>query len=169
MSDDCLFWMNITGTKRSIDEMVQILNAQYNNSPNDPRHFWRVRSAGIQTMNEVKKGIYTSEVEGSCAHSVYTAMCDGPNTYQADFPNGNGTTLKIESERLHLVIEITSDVGGEEGFQESMYFVFGKERFSECISNKEYWYDEYEFSSIADFNERYNLSATQEDLDHHDI
>ena len=95
-------------------------------------------------------------------------MCDGPNTYQADFPNGNGTTLQIESERLNLVIEVDSDVGGETGFQESMYFVFGKERFYEVVSNKEYWYDEDEFSSIEEFNKRYKLNVNQKDLDHND-
>ena len=165
MADTCEFDMRITGEKLHVDEMIEIIQAEYNNAPDDPRHLWRIFHSYVEELEEVKEGIYTASVSGNCAWSVYSCMCDGPNTYQQEFPDGNGTTLKAESERLHLVLSVDSCVLGEEGFSESMVFRFGEKLFHEVIQRKEVWYDEDEYGSLEAFNEAHGLNVDQEWLD----
>jgi hypothetical protein len=165
MADDCMFFLKITGSKQNIEEMVQILQAKYKNAPSDPLHLWRVHEARVNEVREVNGAVYTAAITGTCAWSVYSCMCDGPNTYQAQFPDSNGTTLRKESERLRLVIKVDSAVSRDERyFHESMLFVFGEERFFETSYKTEYWYDPAQFDTIEQFNEEYGLEATQQEL-----
>lgn len=171
MPNLCSYSMKVKGTPENVQEFIKIIQANYSYEngvcvdfkTKEPieRHLWRVFDADIfedKTENNVRSVI----LNGSCAWSVYSCMCSGRHTYQSDNPDGNGTTLKNESVRLNLSIEVFSEEPGC-CFMEHMVFVNGREIIGDCIEWNEYYTGDFE--TVEEFNAEYNTDFTQKEFE----
>ena len=140
MANNCIYMMHVKGKKESIDEFFTELR-DYERVP----HFWRVFSAELTDLEECADGTCIAEIIGDCAWSVDCCMLDGFGTYANDCPQGS-TSLKKESERLQLEIEVFSEESGLE-FQEHYHYAYGKEIANESIECTMYMFDEDEFDA----------------------
>jgi hypothetical protein len=165
MANNCFYQMQVQGAQENVDEFIKIIKANYyyddNGKCNVDRHFWRVFEACVDD-EYVKNCIKTAMISGDCAWSVYSCMCDGKWTYQDQFKDDSGTTLKIESERLHLAIEVYSEECGC-AFMEHFVFVNGEQLIDECVDWNEY--PAYDYESVEELNEDYGTNFTQEEFE----
>ena len=176
MPNYCSYSMKVKGTHENIEQFIKIIQTDYmynkdgaciNPDTNEPveRHFWRVFEAYVvddETENEVRSVI----INGDCAWSVTSCMCDGRWTYQGQNPNGRGTTLKQESARLNLSIEVFSEEPGC-GFMEHIVFVNGKSIVNDCIDWNEYYTEEFE--TVEEMNAECGTHFTQEEFEREDF
>ena len=169
MPNLCSYAMRIQGKEEQVDEFVKIIQAEYhydsNGKCNVDRHLWRVFDAYLDD-EDIENGIKTTTLSGSCAWSVYSCMCEGAHTYQSEHPDGNGTTLQIESERLELAIEVFSEECGN-AFMEHFAFVKGKCLINECVEWNEYACFDYE--NVDDMNAQWGTNFTQEQFEENDF
>lgn len=143
MPNYCYGRMYIRGYAGYVDELVNILKADYSYYRKNPDgsinysynewcldkenfthipHFFRVFEAEV--IDEVwNSGVYKCvAVDLTCAWSIFCCMFDGPYTYYNQFEKEHynqhfGSTILKESKRLQLEIEIWSSEEGM-GFQE---------------------------------------------------
>ena len=165
MPNYCDYSMRVQGKPEAVDEFVKIMQADYeydnDGNCNVDRHLWRVFEAYVDD-SWMLKGIKTVSLSGYCAWSVHSCMCDGQFTYQSQRPNGNGTTLQAESERLQLAIEVYSSEPGC-CFMEHFVFVNGEEKENECVEWQEFYTGDYD--SVEEFNAEYGTNFTQEEFE----
>lgn len=165
MPNYCDYEMKVKGSKKSVEEFIGIIQANYNIDENKKcnceRHFWRVFEADV-IDKRFENGEGYAEIAGCCAWSVYSCMCDGDFTYNSDFPNLGGTTLQKESERLHISIEVFSSECGCQ-FMEHYIYHDGDCVANECVKWEEYRIDE--FSTVDELNAEYDTNFTQEEFD----
>lgn len=160
MANECMFIMKVTGKVKGIRRVVNAAVAAYEDTPEDPEHFWRVHDFYLITPSKLNDEIHSFEFGGACAWSVWSCMFDGPSTYQSQNPNSSGITLQQISKEEHLVIEVYSQEPGL-CFSEHFLIVFG-----EIIINDEA--DYYEFSSEVtpeELLEHSGLHWTQTQID----
>lgn len=172
MPNICNFSMKVTGNPENVEKFIDIIQADYFIRQDGTcidfytkqiveRHFWRVFEAEViddKTKNNVRSVI----INGECAWSVFSCMCSGRGTYQSDNPGKNGTTLKKESARLHLSIEVFSEEPGC-CFMEHMVYVNGKRIVDDCID----WFEyptEY-FETVEEINKAYKTNFTQREFE----
>lgn len=165
MANNCFYQVQVQGKEENVNEFIEIIQADYSydtaNKRIPDRHFWRVFEACVD--NEVvENGIKTALITGDCAWSVYSCMCDGAHTYQSSNPGRNGTTLKIESERLHLAIEVYSEECGM-GFMEHFVFVNGEQLVDMCVDWGEFCTEDYE--NVEEMNENCYTNFTKEEFE----
>lgn len=160
MPNICEFQMRITGDEQAVDELITIIKNDYNGSPADPLHFWRVFSAEEGEKYVHKYGVITADIIGDCAWSIATCMREGGYNARED-GNYNGTTLEKETKRLGLVVEYYSQEGGV-GFMEHGLISNGKVIVDDCVDWFEYCMDAYE--NVDEFNEDTGEQWTQEDF-----
>lgn len=166
MPNYCNYEMKVTGTKESVDEFINIIQADYHISENGTcdcdRHFWRVFEADVYESG-YQGDKYYANLGGYCAWSVYCCMFDGEDTYNEDCNGEGGTSLDIETERLNLTVEIYSEEPGL-GFEEHYVFVNGKLVVDE-IKNDLKEYDGTEFETVKEMNAHYGTSFTQQQFE----
>ena len=157
--------MQVQGKEENVDEFIKIIQSNYvydeNGKCNVDRHLWRVFEAYVEDES-IEDDIKTVMISGDCAWSVYSCMCDGVHTYQNQFIGRNGTTLKIESERLRLAIEVYSEECGC-CFMEHFVFVNGEQLVDDCVDWHEYSTEDYE--NVEELNEDYGTNFTQEEFE----
>ena len=165
MPNICDYSMKVIGREEDVNEFIEIMQNDYDCTPNEPRHFWRVFEAYEDYRDDLWNGMVSVQLSGDCAWSVHTCMTEGG--YQRDHMSDgtNGTTLRAESERLNLVIEVFSEECGM-GFMEHYLYAFGKEIFDICVDYHEYYLEN--FDSVEEFNEELNLNWTQEEFDNYE-
>lgn len=134
MANNCWYDMHVSGTRKSLDEFYKVLT-DYDH----PRHFYRVFTAETYDTYQNKDGTFTDCISGDCAWSVCSCMTIGAIGTYAKGDRETDTSLQLESERLHLRIEVFSSEPGV-GFQEHYYYDNGVE-----LANEEKDYGEYEF------------------------
>lgn len=165
MANNCFYQMQIQGKEEGVDEFIKIIQADYNYNEENKcvpeRHLWRVFEACVDD-EYINDGIKTVMISGDCAWSVYSCMCDGACTYQSQNPDRNGTTLKAESERLNLAIEVYSEECGC-AFMEHFVFVNGEQLVDKCVDWHEY--PAYDYESVEELNEDYGTDFTQEEFE----
>ena len=157
MPNYCTFSMKVNGKKESIEEFIEILNADYdyhNNRFTAKRHFYRVFEA--ECLDGISKNDtdYSAIIKGYCAWSVYCCMFDGSLTYYSSGKKEHGrmfrgTMIPKESERLHLDIEIFSEET-ECAFMEHYIVKNGDIETDECVDYCVYFIDEYESKEEAE-------------------
>lgn len=168
MPNYCNYSMRVVGKETNVDEFIKIIQTDYHFDDNGKcsvdRHFWRVFEADVAD-EDVTDGIKTVTIDGYCAWSVYSCMFDGPHTYQGDHsdPKSGGTTLPLESARLHLDIELFSEEMGCE-FMEHYLIRNGKVEIEDCVYFAEYCTDDYE--TVEEMNEDLGTDVTQEEFDY---
>lgn len=169
MPNYCNFEMKVTGTKENVEEFIRVINADYyidkDGHCDCDRHFWRIFEADVFKESFENNYGYI-KIDGYCAWSVYSCMCDGEDTYNEISPNGGGTSLQKESEILNLTIEVFSVEPGLE-FVEHFLFINGKWVINECVEYKEY--DTLEFENVKELNAEYGTNFTQEEFEENDV
>lgn len=154
--------MAITGKRDNVEALIQIMQNDYDCTPDEPLHLWRVFSVE-ETMRmsyDDTEDIITVTLSGDCAWSVATCMLEGG--YQAQHNSDgrcNGTTLEKETKRLGLVVEIYSEECGCE-FMEHYIIASGEIITNECVEWLEYFMDN--FDDVTDFNETTGENWTEE-------
>jgi hypothetical protein len=119
------------------------------------RHFFRVFDASYDEIEDLGDGKCQVIINGYCAWSVYCCMFDtsGRSYYKSlktSYPNEfRGTTLPMESKRLHLDIEIFSEECGM-CFQEHYVVKDGELCVDESVDWHEYCIDEYKTKEEAE-------------------
>ena len=161
MPNYCSYSMRITGRPEDVDFFVRELNQDYNydngicqDIPVGVRHFCRVFEANEYTSSIFREAVNDkydvilkrSHVSGYCAWSVASCMMGGPCSYYNDLKirygnNSKATTLRFESARLNLIIELYSEEPGC-CFSEHIMFVNGEGIINDCVDYYERWYDE---------------------------
>lgn len=169
MANYCNYSMRVQGKEEDVEEFITIIKSDYcydkNGNCNVERHFWRVFDAYV-VDDETVDGIRSVIIDGYCAWSVYSCMCDGKFTYQNDHPDWNGTTLQMESERLQLAIEVFSEEPGC-CFMEHYVTVKGKYLVEEEYEWHEYCLSDFD-GDIDALNKCCGTSFTAEDFKNED-
>lgn len=173
MPNICSYCMQVKGKPENVEEFIKIIQTDYaydkngncynpsdHNKPVE-KHFWRVFEANVES-DDISYDIRTVEISGDCAWSVKSCMCDGLFTYQYQNPNGHGTTLQKESERLQLAIEVFSEECGM-GFMEHYVVVDGNIIIDDCIDYAEYYTGD--FDTVEEMNVEYGTNFTQEEFE----
>lgn len=175
MPNLCNYSMKVTGAPENVEKFINIIQVNYmykedgtcinpNTGEMVDRHFWRVFEAYIED-DEIENNIRSVIIGGDCAWSVHSCMCSGLGTYQSNSPNRKGTTLRDESERLSLTIEVFSEECGF-CFMEHMVYVNGKQIINDCIDWNEYYTGEYE--TVEEMNEECDTYFTQEEFENNE-
>ena len=160
--------MAITGKRDNVEALIQIMQNDYDCTPDEPLHLWRVFNAE-ETMRmsyDDTEDIITATLSGDCAWSVATCMLEGG--YQVQFNRDgrcNGTTLEKETKRLGLVVEIYSEECGC-AFMEHYIIASGEFIVNETVEWSEYFMDN--FDDVADFNETTGENWTEEQFEAYD-
>ena len=165
MPNICGYSMSITGKESQVNELIQIMQNDYDGTPNEPLHLWRVFSAE-EVSREVKDDLVTVLISGDCAWSVGTCMFEGG--YQAQFNANNernGTTLEKETKRLGLAVEIYSEECGC-AFMEHYIVASGNIIEDECVEWLQCCMDGFE--NVEEFNEFTGLNWTKEQFEKYD-
>jgi hypothetical protein len=143
--------MCVKGTKESVEEFIKVIQADYDYGTmafSHDRHLFRVFEAEYDEIEELYNGIYQVIINGYCAWSVYCCMLDtSKSSYYKSLKTGypcefRGTTLLVESKRLHLDIEVFSEECGM-GFQEHYVIKDGELCTDECVDYGEYYIREF--------------------------
>jgi len=178
MANYCYYEMKVQGRPESVDEFIKIIKADYdydNNKFSFERHFWRVFEAEVSN-EEIYEGVKSCIISGNCAWSVEACMFDRGTSYQASFRKNpkifgcsekticRGTDIIAESKCLNLIIEIYSEEEGI-GFQEHYLIINGDLIIDECVNYSCFYWDEYEYPTIEDFNEGHNTNFTEDMFD----
>lgn len=157
--------MAITGKQDKVEELIQIMQNDYDCTPDEPLHMWRVFNANeeMRMSYDDTEDIITVRLSGDCAWSVASCMLDGG--YNSDGRGYNGTTLERETKRLGLVVEIYSEEGGC-AFMEHYILATGEIITSECVEWSEYYLDD--FKNVNEFNEATGQNWTQQQFEEYD-
>ncbi len=129
MPNHCDYEMKVTGKKCNVDEFIGILKADYERTPDDPLHFWRLFEVSVDDMEEYGNDICAAIISGICAWSIKSCMCE--SGYQAYDDTGRGTTLQAESKRLSLAVQVFSRESGS-CFQEHYIYILGNMECEIC-------------------------------------
>ena len=123
MANCCTFNMVVAGRKENVEEFIEVLNSYYHYDENGEyrgtfdRHLCRVNGKEVVQRIDDKQGNCEIYVSGDCAWSIYSSMTEGgyySRRYKKDYGDrSHATTLKLESRKLQLKIEVFSE---EEGF-----------------------------------------------------
>lgn len=169
MPNYCSYEMRVRGKEEAVEEFIEILQADYrfdeNRQCDCERHFWRVFDANVLDKH-FENGEGYAEINGDCAWSVYSCMCDGSFTYNNDFPNMGGTTLQAESERLNISIEVFSSEPGCQ-FMEHYVYDNGHCVAEECEDWEEYCTDDFE--TVEEMNAECGTDFTKEEFEENDF
>lgn len=161
MPNYCNYSMRVVGRPEDVDFFIRELNQDYDyaygvcsDMPVGMRHFCRVFEANERTSSIFREKIdknndvllKCSHIDGDCAWSVASCMMGGPCSYYNDLKirygnNSKATTLRFESARLNLIIELYSEEPGC-CFSEHIMFVNGEGIINDCVDYYERWYDE---------------------------
>jgi hypothetical protein len=155
MPNYCNYSMCVVGAKENVEEFIRVINADYDYGTMEfscDRHMFRVFEATCDEIEERGDGKFQTVINGYCAWSVSSCMLEGG--YYRDCKerygeNFRGTTLRIESQRLNLDIEVYSEESGM-CFQEHYIFNNGNLVCDECRDWCEYWLDDYETKEEAE-------------------
>ncbi|MGN8644208.1 hypothetical protein ACTQZR_12885 [Catenibacterium mitsuokai] len=175
MPNLCDYSMKIVGKKEDIADFIEVMQCDYDyenyefsfNRHMGGRVFEAIEdSEGITLEN----GKYSIEIYGNCAWSVQACMTDGNFTYYKEFKdeygdNSRSTTLQLESERLHLDIEVYSNEIGI-GFQEHYLIKEGHTKISESVDFSAYCIEDYETKEEAELDN--DLTITDEEWSDND-
>lgn len=114
----CGFQMKVHGCKEDIEELINVMCAQYDYEQAKltfNRHLYDIVKVTVskdETMVDDK--ICSCIIGGSCEHSVYESMLLGEYTKYNEMKNKispkyfRGTTLENEAKRLNVIIEVYS-------------------------------------------------------------
>ena len=166
MPNYCDYSMCVKGTKENVEEFIKVIQADYdynNMKFNYKRHLFRVFEAHCDELEQLDEDVYQALISGYCAWSVSSCMLE--HGYYRDIKARHpkefrGTTLKKESKRLNLAIEVYSEECGCE-FQEHYIFIDGQTKASECVDYHEYYIGE--FNSKAEAEEELDIEITDEE------
>lgn len=166
MPNYCDYSMCVKGTKANVEEFIKVIQADYDYNTmkfNYKRHFFRVFEAHCDELEQLDEDVYQALISGYCAWSVSSCMLEYGyyRDIKARYPNEfRGTTLKKESKRLNLAIEVYSEECGCE-FQEHYIFIDGQTKASEYVDYHEYYIGE--FNSKAEAEEELDVEITDEE------
>lgn len=165
MPNYCDYQMEVKGNQDNVLEFIKIMQSDYHINSNGEcdcdRHFWRVFEANVEDKGS-NGDIYYAIIGGYCAWSVVTCMCDGIGSYNNSYKNAGGTTLKNESKRLNLTIEVFSKEPGM-CFMEHIVYKNGECLVDDCVDYYEYYTGDFE--SVDEMNKEYDTQFTQEEFE----
>ena len=175
MANLCDYEMKIVGRKEDIADFIKVMQCDYDYEKNE-FSFNRHMGGRVFDAIEVPEGMnfesgkYSIEIYGDCAWSVQACMTDGDFTYYKDFEdeygdNSRSTTLQLESERLHLDIEVYSNEIGI-GFQEHYLIKDGLTKISESADLYVYCIEDYETKEEAELDN--DITITDEEWSDND-
>jgi len=149
MANDCLYEMQIRGSKRAIARVIACLKADYNYTEKKPahKHFFRVFDCYDDSeLNDNGDGTFTKYVYGYCAWSVHSCMMGNEgelSCYNMCKENYKdifmGTTLEEQSK--DCIIEVFSEEPGM-AFSEHYIYNHGVCECDTCIEIQEGGYDQ---------------------------
>ena len=166
MPNYCNYSMCVVGKKKSIEEFIEVMNADYNYGTmvfQGDRHMFRVFEAVNDEIVERHDGRLETIINGYCAWSVRSCMFEDGyyRDLKKNYPNEfRGTTLLLESERLGLDIEVYSEESGM-CFQEHYVIIEGELVRDESVDWEEIWIDGYETKEAAE--EDMEITITDEE------
>ena len=166
MPNYCNYSMCVVGAKENVEEFIKVIKADYDYGTMEfshDRHMFRVFEAENDEIEERFDGKFQAIIDGYCAWSVASCMLE--RGYYSDCKarygsNFKGTTLLIESERLHLDIEVYSSESGC-CFQEHYIVSNGEMECEEATDWQEIWVDDYETKEEAE--EAFEMEITDEE------
>lgn len=149
MANNCFYDMRITGKKKSVEEMIRIIQGvgefKYDS-------IGRVFDCCIVDDEQLKSAneddVVSVDVCGDCAWSIESSMLVN-----------DSRNLLTETKRLNLVIEAYSSEPGI-GFQEHILVALGAMYVDECVDYSAYWVQE--FDTLEEFNEEYGKNFTED-------
>ena len=123
MANWCDFRMMVRGKSENVDVFYKYLT-DYDNSP---KYFARIFDANIDSEDMDENGTKTMKLNGDCAWSVYSCMCEGKYTYYTDSHDSDSklTCLREATKELQLEVEIRSEEPGM-GFWEHIHYKNGE-------------------------------------------
>ncbi len=121
MANWCSFDMMVRGKPKDVDTFYRYMT-DYDGSP---KYFARIFRAEIEGDSVSADGARTVRISGDCAWSVWSCMCDGPDTYYSGNGDGRLTCLREASSELCLEVEIRSTEPGF-GFWEHYHYKNGE-------------------------------------------
>ena len=130
MANNCFYDLKAVGTKKSVKELVRILQYKH------PKLcLYRIFSAEVCDEGVTPHGKYYVIICGDVAWSIYSSMLHEP------MPGPKGwSDILTETDRLNLTVEIFSSEPGI-GFQEHYIINKGEIKVDECPDYSEIWYD----------------------------
>lgn len=136
MPNYCDYGMYVVGHREQIEEFIKIMQLDYNGSPDEPKHMWRIFDAVADEIvdNYLDTGLSRVNISGYCAWSVESCM--NKSGYYRDHPE-KSTSLIEESLNKNLFIEVESCECGI-GFSEHYTFVNGCQVRNECVDYEEF-------------------------------
>ena len=164
MANNCEYTMKVVGTKKNIDEFIQVMQADYDYQTKTfkyVRHIGeKVFEAELYEQNSREDKLSEAWIKGYCAWSVSICMFGGEHSYYNDFKKRadcRSTTIPIESKKLNLDIEIYSSEPGCE-FQEHYLVRKGKVEIDETTEYLCLYVDEFKTKKEAEenFNEKFS-------------
>ena len=142
MANNCVFSMRIVGNKVSVDEFIKVVKSDYHYSDEGvyrgsfDRHLSRIFNREVISYIAEASGQCIAEISGDCAWSVYSCMTEGgyySRRFLKDYSDrSHATTLKLESGKLGLEIEVFSEELGL-GFREHFLFDNGETIIDACF------------------------------------
>ena len=151
MPNYCYYQMKVVGSKKSIQNVIDTLKADYDYMAGKPehKHLFRVFEANESEIQRVGNK-YCVYITGECAWSVYSCMLSGVHTYYNDIKFRHldifmGTTLAELSKDCK--IEVFSE---EEGMEFSEHYIFEN---GECLTD-----DTCDVQQVG-YNEKGEISA----------
>lgn len=152
MANYCAFMMKITGEKKSIKEIIEMMKWKGRFSENGLGRIYDIHlSTSIDELDNSVSGIISCELYGGCAWSVLSAMRDDNGRREV--------SLESESKRLDLVIEVFSEETGME-FQEHVLIDKGEVLIDECVDYQEHFVGDH--TTIQQYNDEYGTDFTED-------
>ena len=145
MANCCSFNVKISGKEESCAAFNKMLMTEES---------WAIVEVELQHIG-LENGNVVMEFSGECKWSVLWAM---------DRREENRKTLKTESKRLSLEIEVYSIESGMQ-FAEHIHYKNGDLLIDDCVDYKEYYWDKYDYPTISDYNEYHATTFTEKDFD----
>ena len=134
--------MRIVGKKAAVDEFIKVVESDYHYSDEGvyrgsyDRHLSRIFNREVTSYIAEASGQCAAEISGDCAWSVYSCMTEGgyfSRRFFEDYSDrSHATTLKLESGKLGLEIEVFSEESGL-GFREHFLYDNGETIIDECF------------------------------------
>lgn len=149
MANNCFYDMRITGKKKNVEEMIQIIQGVGEFKHDSIGRVFDCCIVDDYSLESAKNDdIVSIDVCGDCAWSIESSMLVNDRR-----------NLLTETKRLNLIIEAYSSEPGCQ-FQEHVLINRGEVVIDASVDYKEYWVQE--FDTIAEFNEEYGTNFTED-------
>jgi hypothetical protein len=169
MPNYCDYAIKVTGYPSSLGKFIEVIKSDYNYNDlhfvkSNKQHLYRVFRSDLCEFYNIGGDLFSAEIRGYCAWSVYSCMMEGDLTYLSDSTKfdkavtrgtiEHGTSLIRLCKELNILLEAYSDEPGMV-FQE--HYVI--DNFGNVLVDEEkddvIWYDILEIETEEQFLKEY--------------